>query len=670
MMGDGKKLTKAERIESRRARVAAKRNKEDAKFKQEDADDQATKVSQSKAKITDARNTVDSTQDRAMEAVTDVRVNRDHRENTRRRKEEDKRSERLRELEKELLESTSINREIELKWAEIAQKDIPQELYTQIAIQYKAASKLLGSKDEIIKQLQTELKVKDEDYVELLAQHHEDVESLVIQIKQQFGTLQSVCGYELKEVERVASQERSELIATDREEVEGLFKKRREMELQTMYEKQRREDEFQQELTKIRGTDAEDYNNLKVTLENNIQLLEQQLEEMRATYQLNTEKLEYNHAVLEERDSENKQTVEHHRQRLRRLKEALSNHKQRFFKQDAKFKNENNELTEDYQRITEQFKDLQRKFRHFENVDTKKFREVWAMNEDNVMQLVRKVLKADSLIHEQILGLNYASSYKDGSGASVDVEDVSSAQIFNAVHPREEEQSLTSQMGLGSSSDINGGPTQQMGQFSREQIRLVMGMLASEANFLVDSRLKESLRGMSEEEGDIYRVDAVLGSLGVEDREDLDELVAFFYEDPKADKPSIHPNDIIKVVRDFVVQRQQSKSKGEGGVATGIKTDTVSNEKKARKRERERRFWQKLGSVVSDHTSSVWDALEKSQRNYNQLLEERAQAIDDTTELAKQNEELKILLQEYLGSKINQDLQIPPTRLITVNNET
>jgi dynein regulatory complex protein 1 len=441
------------------------------------------------------------------------------------------------------------------------------------------------------------------------------------------------------------------------------------MELQTMYEKQKREEEFQFELTKIRGTDAEDYNNLKVTLENNIQLLEQQLEEMRATYQLNTEKLEYNHAVLEERDSENKQTVEHHRQRLRRLKEALSNHKQRFFKQDAKFKNENNELTEDYKRITEQFKDLQKKFRHFEMVDNKKYREVWAMNEDNVMQVVKKVLQANSIIHEQILGLPHHTSYSGPDGQPLQIDQITSAHIFNAIHPREEEASLTAQMGLNATNDnATTNSMQPMGRFSREQIRAVMAMLASEAQFLVDSRLKDTLRGMTDEESDIYRVDAVLSSLGVEDREDLDELVGFFYaDDPKAEKPSVHPNDIIKVVKEFVVQRQQSKTKTAEGI--GIKTDTVSNEKKARKRERERAFWQKLGNVVSPHTQSVWDALEKAQRRYNTLLEERAAAIDDTTELAKQNEELKILLQEYLGSNINQDLQIPPTRLITVNND-
>ena len=37
--------------------------------------------------------------------------------------------------------------------------------------------------------------------------------------------------------------------------------------------------------------DTEEYNKLKIKLETDIQTLEQQLEEMRATYQLNTEKV-------------------------------------------------------------------------------------------------------------------------------------------------------------------------------------------------------------------------------------------------------------------------------------------------------------------------------------------------------------------------------------------
>lgn len=48
--------------------------------------------------------------------------------------------------------------------------------------------------------------------------------------------------------------------------------------------------------------DAEEYNILKVKLETEIQTLEQQMQEMRATYQLNNEKLEYNFRLLHERE--------------------------------------------------------------------------------------------------------------------------------------------------------------------------------------------------------------------------------------------------------------------------------------------------------------------------------------------------------------------------------
>lgn len=55
-----------------------------------------------------------------------------------------------------------------------------------------------------------------------------------------------------------------------------------------------------------------------------VQTLEQQLEEMRATYQLNTEKLEYNYRVLTERDMENSATLSHQKRKLTKLKDALS----------------------------------------------------------------------------------------------------------------------------------------------------------------------------------------------------------------------------------------------------------------------------------------------------------------------------------------------------------
>ena len=44
----------------------------------------------------------------------------------------------------------------------------------------------------------------------------------------------------------------------------------------------------------LRLRDAEDLHATKIKLETDVQILEQQLESMRASYQLNQEKLEYN----------------------------------------------------------------------------------------------------------------------------------------------------------------------------------------------------------------------------------------------------------------------------------------------------------------------------------------------------------------------------------------
>ena len=104
---------------------------------------------------------------------------------------------------------------------------------------------------------------------------------------------------------------------------------------------------------------------------------------------------------------------------------------------------DNQALTDDYKRITEQFRELQKKsrwekyssltfiilgfyeqyffrilwnkgryyhylpflFRHFQTTDQKKFHDIWAMNEEQVRELVHSVLEEDRIIHEQQLGL-------------------------------------------------------------------------------------------------------------------------------------------------------------------------------------------------------------------------------------------------------------------------
>lgn len=59
-------------------------------------------------------------------------------------------------------------------------------------------------------------------------------------------------------------------------------------------------------------------------LETDIHTLEQHLESMRAAYQLNQEKLDYNYRVLLERDAENQATITQQKRKVSKQRDLLT----------------------------------------------------------------------------------------------------------------------------------------------------------------------------------------------------------------------------------------------------------------------------------------------------------------------------------------------------------
>ena len=97
------------------------------------------------------------------------------------------------------------------------------------------------------------------------------------------------------------------------------------------------------------------------------------------------------------------------------------------------------------------------------------------------------------------------------------------------------------------------------------------------------------------------------------------------------------------------------KSKAAGQARSGISRRVL---------EREREFWMKCANVVDAKGLRVWSALETNLEKYYKLLQEREKALRQVEPLGQQNMELRALLNQYLSSQINSQLQIPPTQLI------
>ena len=150
--------------------------------------------------------------------------------------------------------------------------------------------------------------------------------------------------------------------------------------------------------------------------------------------------------------------------------------------------------------------------------------------------------------------------------------------------------------------------------------------------------------------------------LGVEGAADVEKLLSYFLAD--ADNHElIHPNDAIKAIKAFVEEHQAERARGGETVKTAKRE---AGQEGTRREERE--FWERMASIISDKTFRVWSALEKSLHKYDALLKGRSGLITEVGDLQRQNGELKALLNQYLSSRINEDLHIPPTQVIQLDN--
>jgi len=695
---------KEERKRVRQARIEARNATNDPQLngKTKNEVEEETSRYKGQQQIADSLAHLDKKKSSGIDSVTMVRVEADWRESQRRISEEQQRQERLRALQEEAVRSGKQNASVEMRWSQLLQKTMPQELYESIHGQKQACADILASKDSLIREFNLQLKAKDEEYVRALKQQSEDVEEVLERMRAEFKDLQEEYEVELESVEDAFLSDRTKLLERNKEEIDALFDKRKTAELDFMDQKQKREEMYQKEVEDLIVHDQEEYNKLKIKLETDIQTLEQQLEEMQATYQLNTEKLEYNYRVLTERDNENSSTLQQLKRKQSKLKDTLSTMVQRYHETDTRDRKRNEELTEEYRRITKQYKDLQAKFRHFEVSDNKQFEELWGMHEEEVAKMVEKVLKADEIIQTQQLGWKWlppdlsalyaasrTGSLAGGTNESKGLDGAEAgapASVGEAAAGGDKEQPAASE-------DIpDEDPAARM--VSGAKMKAMMQLLVSEAGFLVDTKVKEALDSFLPEESELAQAESLLRALGVEHENDVEALLSYFFPNPEddednplenpggedADAPQaflelqrlISPDGVVKAISSFVASRKTSHGKRDVAAATAhAKTGDGEEEAPVAAVDsvnEEVEYWRRASSVVSEDTIRVWEQLEKALQDYNTILSQRSSCIDEVQDLRRQNASLKELLSTYLGARVNDELIVPPSQTIRLED--
>lgn len=422
---------------------------------------------------------------------------------------------------------------------------------------------------------------------------------------------------------------------------------------------------------------------------------------MKATFQLNAEKLEYNLHVLKKRDEENMSTISQQKRKITRLQDVLTGLRHRQSTQEKQLHGSLSALAEDYRKSVEQFTELQKKCKHFMAWDRKRFIDIWQMNDNEVQELAEKVLKADEIIQTQQLGRKRVHPPLVESPLTHHLA-TEQAGVSKALHYAASIVSATAS-GVPSSASMPSKAHSKGPVRTPAVIKASLDLLAEESGFLVESKLYTLLAPLDEDERLLMKLDAIFKALKVEKEADIHLLVEYFIaeeggggsedeettqtdeqldeervsprETPRHESQSeaavmkvdgvrlIHPNEVAKVLRQFIEERQllsgrrapsQVLLKASGRVAVDD-SDLLDGA-----------YWKAMTGALDKDDVQVWSTLHDALEGYHSSLVARSSLIDESDSLRQQNTELRFLLQQYMQSRINDELIIPPTQLMAV----
>ena len=654
--------------------------------------------------------------------LADVQIASNNNESSRRKEQEKQHKELLERLENEGRQEDEKFKEISAKWdLKTGKYKNHSDLYNLLNEQNDTCKLVINQKNKIITILKDAIKMAEESYVKDLKRENNDIELISKRMEAHVKDMQVKFAENLNKIQNTLLQDRTETLSKAINKSENSWKARTLREIEMIFLHLEDKDNYTAELDEIRDRGAEEYGIMRNKLERDVMTHEQQLQQMKAIYQLNQEKLHYNHEILRNREDENSIIKAQQKRKITKLQDNLNNLKIKMVKQANQQKSKESSMSEDYARIVTQTTDLENKIKHFENVDNKKFHDIWKMNFNTIKRLAAECLAADRIIHQHQLGIkwdrnidktwfvdtteiNRISGHRednelDDMFANFDIsvlandpelapwqkETIRKKVIINTRNPSEisastDPEQVSPPGTAGSSSIIESTSSktindtesliQQISENSNlsvDTIRKLLPLVAEEGDFLFEKKLAGLLRKMAPSYGMLVRLDGVLGTLGVEAEDDISLMVQHLEKHVKiSEDGEMDINKVIPALRDFIKSHKEKCLKQfeefrQFQLINAKKSLPLSGLEWAAL---DKKYWQEMADTIDQSKFNLWGGMEASLEKYYSQLCERKKLIDGNSSLKQQNTELKILLQKYLGGDVNRELIVPPTQFL------
>ncbi|EGI68113.1 UPF0407 protein [Acromyrmex echinatior] len=455
------------------------------------------------------------------EVVTSVKVANDARELQRRREAQEIRRKLLKQLEEDDKECMERYRKINEKWSNILASKDPLDIHAEMEAQNAKCMEILERKDAVIEQLQEELENADLKFVNDQKSQNEDIDLLINRVDNQMNIMTKAYRHELSLINDAVDSEYKMLLQNLSEKWEALYKKLQEHSLAGLDRRKQIMQEYEKEMKKVMIEHQEEFRAQKISFELEIQKLEQEVENMKALCFMNIEKLDYNYAVLKRREDENAIVKNQQKRRLNKLQDIANGLKKNYAELEENTRLEIQKFTDQVIKTHKNILDLIEKSNHFTRINDKKFMQIWDMNEEKANELLDKILNADKIIYEQLLGMEWKPPEK----TLLKKEDLPSYR--NVMCAIEEENTLINEKKIIYKTYKSATTIEEI-NLERQLLNHIIKQISDRCDYLIEDKLLELLLPYTANDQLVVRLDNVFQALNIKSEKELGFLLNFF----------------------------------------------------------------------------------------------------------------------------------------------
>eukprot|EP00158_Paraphelidium_tribonemae_P005041 Partr_v1_DN27128_c0_g1_i1_m15725 putative coiled-coil domain containing 164 len=477
-------------------------------------------------------------------------------------------------------------------------------VYEKLKERQKVFTALLASKNEHISKLQAEIIAQDNQYSDEMAREATQIHLILADLNGAVDEYRRLVRAETDQLERAWLADRKQLLQKTLQSYEGYLSKMASKQFAYYGQHPERVAAHLSEFDMTITNETVEEKQLKAKLEQDIHVLTLKLEEMKATFLFNSEKLEFNYQVLKRRDEENGAIMTVQKRKINRLNDVVSALRFKISKQRGSAEKEVKSTAEDYGRMQVQWKEFNQKFERFQRKDQKLYKEVAQMYTDDILQAAKDVIKADRVICETVLG----TEWQCPDEWNVIIESTNGDQLENSLESK--------------------------AVFSRDEWIAKLND-ENERSFLLalESQVGELLFDFPPEEDDVpQRMERVLKAIGIRNQTLYTTLKSFSLN---------AENQVSEVKLLESILELNSKYKSQNDFATVP-------------------LWNVAMNAIKDPQIQQWDMIYPAMTDYFKALQRRNDLQTDIAGLSKENGELKVLINSFMASKDHDELQIPP----------